>query len=609
MSDGLHAGAKRRRVRRLLAIPPVQLVVAFVAYGATAQAAYWPTYPGDPSRLPDCGCGDVAQSVWYIAYLPYALLTHHSPFHTSILNYPQGSNLAISAEMLGLGLLTAPLTRLVSPIASYNLLMWLAFSLSATSMFYVVRRWTKSALAAFVAGGLYGFGPYMASEGLSHLNLTFVPIPPLIFLCLYEIFVASARIGLWGGALGVLVVLQYFISAEVLATTWMVAILALVVLAVSRPKLVVSKIRRAMPGLLIATTVVVAGTAYPVWYSLGGPDHLNYPIHGSYNPYSADLLGSVVPTDALRLYPIRLKAIGARFVLANPTENGDYLGLPLLALTTWAAWRMWRDRWSRFLVVMIGLTIVLSLGSYLAVDAHQTSLPLPFHLVANLPVFENILTARIALYVIFFVALLVALALAETVKAPRTTIDHGRYKRSMWRGLALCALLAVTAASLVPSWPYPSVRPRVPSFFAGRAVDTVPAGAVVLAYPYPFFRQTDAMLWDALSRMRFQLVGGYNLFTLPGGVPSAFPAILQPEAVETVLIRWGYSYSDPPTTIAHPRTATPQSVMRFVRLNHVQVVLVDPSALNAQRVVRLVRSAFGRAPARLEGMDMWIARS
>jgi hypothetical protein len=53
---------------------------------------------------------------------------------------------------------------LVSPIASVNVLLWLAFPLSATSMFFVLRRFVAWDLAAFAGGLLYGFSPYEPRE-------------------------------------------------------------------------------------------------------------------------------------------------------------------------------------------------------------------------------------------------------------------------------------------------------------------------------------------------------------------------------------------------------------------------------------------------------------
>ncbi|HTX00384.1 MAG TPA: hypothetical protein VMD59_16505, partial [Acidimicrobiales bacterium] len=133
--------------------------MSFLAYGGMSLAAYWPIFPGDPSRVPTQASGDIVQDIWFLDWTPYAIVHGLNPFYTHLINAPYGVNTAQNTQMPLLGVLSAPLTWLVSPVASYNLLLWLSFTLSSLSMAYVVRRWTTWFPAAFAAGLLYGFGP------------------------------------------------------------------------------------------------------------------------------------------------------------------------------------------------------------------------------------------------------------------------------------------------------------------------------------------------------------------------------------------------------------------------------------------------------------------
>lgn len=208
---------------------------AIVLFLGLSVLAYLPSWPGDPSRLVGCACDDVVQQSWFLGWLPWALSHGHSLFFTNWFDYPTGVNLAANTEMPLLGLITAPLSLTVGPVASFGLLLFLAYPLSATSAYFVLRRWTGSNLGALCGGLLYGFSPYMVSQGLSHLNLVFVPLPPLIFMALHEIMVVQRSRRLrWGVLLGVLVTAQYFISPEVLATVAMLSVFALVVLIAAR---------------------------------------------------------------------------------------------------------------------------------------------------------------------------------------------------------------------------------------------------------------------------------------------------------------------------------------------------------------------------------------
>src|ERR1017187_3047328 len=180
-----------------------QPILALTLYAGLALAANWPAYPGRPDLLRQ---GDLTQMAWFLAWTPYALLHGHDLFQTTWLNAPAGVNLAQNTSAPLLGLLTAPLTLTKGVVASVNLLLWLSYVLSAGSMFLVLRRWVRSPWAAFAGGLLYGFSPYMTGEGFNHLNLLFVPLPPLIFLACYELFIRRAGHPLrWGLVLGLLV--------------------------------------------------------------------------------------------------------------------------------------------------------------------------------------------------------------------------------------------------------------------------------------------------------------------------------------------------------------------------------------------------------------------
>ena len=82
---------------------------------------------------------------------------------------------------------------------------------------------------------------------------------------------------------------------------------------------------------------------------------------------------------------------------------------------------------------------------------------------------------------------------------------------------------------------------RRPPFFSTSAVDVIPQDGVVLAYPYPdfsgpsiFYQTThDIMLDQAVSGMRFKLIGGYGWFPSPTGEHgTTSPTTLEPNDVQ-----------------------------------------------------------------------------
>lgn len=581
-------------------------------YVLLSLAAYWPLWPGDPSRMPLCACSDPAQGVWFLGWIPYALGHLHNPFFTTLMDYPSGANLAQNTEMPLLGLLTAPLSVAVSPVSSFNLVMWLAYPVSATSMYLVVRRFVHSEAAAAAGGLLYGFSAYVVGEGYGHPNLSFVPLPPVLLLLVYELVVAQRRPplrqGLW---LGVAVVAQFLISPEVLSTTAVIAALGLAVLAAANPRAcTAARFVHAARGLLPALFLAVAVLAYPLWYLLAGPARFHGPVQGAGNPYRADLLAPIVPTPAERLAPAALKAVGARFTGATFAENGSYLGVALLAACGALVVRLRRNRWVVFLAAMAGIAFVLSLGPRLRVDGHGTGVLLPFDLIVHLPLLENVLPSRLSLYQDAFVALLVAVGLDALLAARRArrasapTPSRARRARSFGLGAAVAASLAL----LVPAWPDPTSPIGVPALFTTTADRAIPAGSTVLTYPFAVSPDDQAMIWQAIDGYRFNLIGGYALIPNAQGKPSPWPPQLQPVSVQAAL---GYEALGPAGYLTStapdlgPRLAA--ATRTYLRAHHVGEVVVDPAlGNNGPLVAGLFRRALREPPRQLGGVLVWL---
>jgi hypothetical protein len=200
------------RARRRLVLLGVTVI-----YAAIAIAAYLPTLPLDGSHTQICTCGDTAQEVWFLGWVPFALTHGHSLFYSNWVVVPSGVNLTDNTAMTLLGVVAAPVTAFAGPVAAYNLVLRAAFTLSALAMFVTVRRLVRWWPAAFLAGLLYGFSPFMVGQGMSHEFLVFAPIPPLALGIMADVFgrrtMPARRAGL---LLGLLAAAQFLIAAETL---------------------------------------------------------------------------------------------------------------------------------------------------------------------------------------------------------------------------------------------------------------------------------------------------------------------------------------------------------------------------------------------------------
>lgn len=589
-------------------------LLSFVVYAGLSLAALWPIWPGDPHALSSCACSDPVEQTWFLAWTPLALLHGHNPFVTHFLDYPAGANLSTNPLMPLLGLLGTPLTLTAGPVATFNLFLWLAFPLSALACFVLLRRWVRWAPAAFAGGLLYGFSPYMVGQGVGHLNLLFVPFPPLIVLLVDELLVRQRRRPVVTGVLlGLAAAAQYLISSEVFGATGLLIAIGLLVLAATRPRLAAGRLRRALPGLAAAGLVGGALVAYPVWVQTAGPRHLVGSVHGSY-PFPADLLGPVVPTVHQLFAPSTFVAISNGFILGSTTENGSYLGIPLLVLAlAVVVWQRRRPlvRLAAFMAVVAEL---LSLGPYLTVDRHTTGVPLPMKALDHLPLVVDFVDARFSLYVDLCVAVLVAVGadalwamvrdrVAARPPAAAARAAHRRRRRVSVPVVVLAAGLVAAFVPLVPAWPYPAFPAAVPPAFA-TAAGRLPPGSVVMTYPYTTAATDRAMLWQAVTGMRVRLVGGYSLVPGPGGVPSYTYLPPHFDSVVATLVADQTTPVPPSLLIPPTAPATPADVRRFVRHEGVGAVMAQRSAPGAAHAIRLFRAALGR-PRRVGDFDVW----
>lgn len=249
-------------------------------------------------RRPD----QIAQ-VWWLAWDQFALAHGHNLFFTNWQNYPVGYNFGVNGSLIALGVVFSPITTLFGPIVTWNVLVRLAMIASAFSMCLVLRRWTRWWPAAFVGGAVYGFSAYMLDSGSGYLFLTFVPIPPLMFLLLHEILVRQGwRATRTGALLGALCGVQYLIFPEVLASTVLLGAMACVLYVAFNRRAVVARIayiRRAGVSAILVGSVALG---VPLLFTFFGPQPSKGEVitPAAVAFYHGDLLGPIASSGNQR---------------------------------------------------------------------------------------------------------------------------------------------------------------------------------------------------------------------------------------------------------------------------------------------------------------------
>lgn len=471
---------------------------------------------------------DQASTVWFLRWIPTALGHGENPFVTSYGNYPFGVNVLTNTGVPLLGLVAAPVTELFGPVASYNTLLTLAPAASAAAAYAFCRTWVSWRPAAWVGGLVYGFSPYViAQSAAGHLNLTFVALPPLILLAGRRLLVGEGRGSIASGVvLGLLVVAQFFVSSEVLASTLVMAAVCGVGAWITGGRAARRRWRPGVRSVAAAgvTTAVLLG--YPLWLVVAGPDHIAGPIQLVPQAYRADLLGPLLPGVHQWLAPTALAKVAADFA-GSPAENGSYLGVTLLvtlAVMTVGLWR--RLPVVRVAAVAGAAAFVISLGGALVVrgrpGAYPTGLPLPERLLTRLPLLSNTVPVRYSAYVALFAGLVLACGL-DTLWTRRVASPAGpggeppAWARSPVGATVLCGAVAVVClVPLVPRVPLGGFAAAgTPAYFSSPGFAAVPRGQVDLLYPFPTSAVPQGQLDQAVAGLRFKTPGGY--FLVPEG--------------------------------------------------------------------------------------------
>ena len=578
------------------ALPPASrwwTLLVFFVYLAIALFAYRHLLNG--SSLPACACGDQAQEVNFLAWGSFAVTHGHNPFFTSWTNYPTGLNLAVNTSFPLLSFIAIPAVLTIGPVASYILLLVAGFALSALAMYVLLRRWMRWPFAAFVGGLLYGFSPYMIGQGWSHLFLTFVPIPPLILLVLDEILVRQTRNVRWlGVALGALATVQYYVSPEILTLTAVATAIGIVILAAMHWRLVPSRLPYVLRAFGYGVLVCAPMIAYPVWFGFFGPAHIVGPPLSLkiLEKVPGDLLGGIAPTAYQHFAPAHFQTIGNRLSSGDVVENGMYLGIPLILIVTVITVVCRRVRGVVFFFVMLVVCYVLSLGSRLYIDNHNTQIRMPFTILVHIPIIQDVLPVRFSLFTAFFAGLILAIGLDRCYQRLRARSGSRHLHvelaaSSPWAAGLLTVLVGAAALiPLVPQLPYRAAATDIPSLFTSPSIDNIPTGSVVLSYPYPGEPEDQIYLPQATSEFRFKIVGG------PGHVP-ALPKGTSPSRVQGI---FQTAYSD--TALAGnsypPLSSANLDVLRtFLKSHDIDTIVVYPVGSDPGGIERFVTALLG----------------
>jgi hypothetical protein len=483
--------------------------------------------------------------IWSFAWWLRAIEHAQNPFVTHAIWAPSGLDLAWVNTVPAVSALFAPLTAAVGPVAAYDVAAVLLPALSAFTAFLLCHYLTGRFWPSVLGGYLFGFSDYELQHVIGQPQLTAAFVVPLIALSIVRGFDGSISRRRLAVELGLLLGFQLYLATEVALTATIMLAAALLLgfaLAPARRRDVVRLVRPIAGAYLIAAVLAV-----PLLYFA-----LSDLQHGAFQPpaeYTADVANFLVPTHLEAVALGWARAVTSRFA-GKPYEKGNLIGLPLLLILVLYARAAWRTLRGRFLLAALAVAVYFSLGPELRFAGHGiVPLPTPFGHdrigTHPLPLLDNILPIRFALYTALVTGVIAALWTATT---------RSRTLRVLLPGLAVLALIPNPWAG---TW---ATTYSVPTFFASAAYRSCLAPNENVL-PQPIGAGGQATLWQAVDAFRFRLAGG----RLTTAAPNLFqhpPAIAQiatgnaPAANQAALLRNYVAVKHVTSVIVDPRQAS-----------------------------------------------------
>ncbi len=458
------------------------LILSYLLFAFSIGFNLTKGYIGPDSR-------DQVQFIWTLYWWPYAIGHHINPFFSTFIWHPYGTDLSIApASVPGASLIALPITLIFGPVASYNFLIIVGNAVSAFFTCLIIKYLTKSYKAGVIAGLLYGFSTFQFVQVVHlHIVLTFlIPLIGYLFLLFWEKKIHSIAFIL---LVGLCLTLQYLFAIEVFVTLTLFICISFIIFMLVYPEHFKKWINFSiyLSGAYITCIVMLSPFIYTAVINGIPTTAFNSEIS-----YSIDPLNFIIPTTATYIGGHSFAQLSNTF-FGNIYENSAYLGIPALGIIIIYSVKYWHEKMTRVLFFILLCFMILSVGPKLHIAGYPT-LTLPEYFLSKLPVINQLLPARLTVYVFFVASLIIGLWAGKK--------DLNLYFKYIMIVLTLIFI-------------FPNVRGgtahtdiHMPYFFtSGIYKNYIHRGDNVLFLPYA--REGDSMLYQQYTNMYFNLAEGY----------------------------------------------------------------------------------------------------
>jgi hypothetical protein len=514
--------------------------------------------------IPGDAGGDAGQTVWTLWWVAESIRHGDSPFFTHLIFYPAGVSLVSQALDLVDAVVFLPVELFWGPMVEYNVAVLFAFVATGYGAYLLGRHLTGSALAGFVCGFAFAYGPFHTVRLLGHfvwITIEWVPLAVLFMIRSLE--TGAWRDRIWAAAFWVLAGL----------CNWYLAIFLGIFFALAIGWQASVRRCSAEWRRTLIVAVSTAGTALLAVLPLVVPMGLEA-LHEPYlqRPeaeaiaYSADVLDYLIPSPLNPWVGHWVSALTAHMIGRSGIERTVYLGITVVALAAFGTLR--RRPASLFWLLTASTFFVLSLGPLLHVDGTPLPIriaglgvPLPFQLLWHVPVMQlTHVPARFGLMVALAIDVLVAFGVEALIGILRRSAPAHYMLGSVG------AIVALIGAEFLVV-PIPFQRFSIPAFYQRLAAS--PDHRAIVEVPI-----TPTGTYQLYQTFHHRpMVGGYLPRTPPDPFADGSPGL------------WELAYFTTQDIIDQDPVLTARSFLRRSGIGHVILHkdLLTPSQLAMAR--------------------------
>jgi hypothetical protein len=423
---------------------------------------------------------DNMQLLWTIWQTKQALLSEKEGlYYTNYIFYPQGAKLLLHVVHPLYNFIVLFFNLFFSLEYSYNLMIFLSFILNAFTAYLLCHYFTKDRVASFLGGFIFSFCPYHLVRAMHHNYYVSSFLFPVIFLLFFKL---KDKPNLKKALLLALLIIliPFLIDYYYLTFSFAFLFFGLCYCWIIEKK----KINRAfLKSFFIAISIALIALSPLIISVLFEIERSHYQKPGGMNRFVLDTFSFFTPPAFHPLWGRYTEKIYQNFS-GNPWEATGYLGftiifLSILGILKWKG----KKKDKSFFIWFIIITIILSLGASLHILGHYKlsldnpllstlktkeilnrlgyhrdfiGLPLPYFLIAKIPILNMAIRAPGRWVVLTYLSLSVAAAFGLKALCQASKRRKKIFLTSLFFSLIVFEYLAI---------PLEYTEPPVPPFY------------------------------------------------------------------------------------------------------------------------------------------------